>query len=168
MKYKQVPFIDHGTVFDIISLSRNDVHWEDYLYEITPVQFKSNMYIKREDMFAPLTYGGINGSKLRQAIWLMNEESKIERQHKILLSATSVKSPQLIMGSAVAKHYGYDSLHVLGATKPETAIKKPMVEGGEWFGAKWDIINIGYNHNLQLRIQAIKEKYFPDRFYGSW
>ena len=39
---------------------------EDHLLDLTPVENIGGMWWKREDKFAPLGYGGINGSKLRQ------------------------------------------------------------------------------------------------------
>lgn len=153
--------LENGTIFDKISLNREEVDWTDYLRIQTPVQqHEKSFYLKRDDWFAPLGYGGINGSKLRQLIYLVNKN----KDKKILISATSLLSPQLAMGSAVSKYFGMESIHVIGATKPETAIKKPMVQMATWFGAKWDIINIGYNHNLQLKAQELHKKY-SDSFY---
>ena len=67
--------LNKQSVFDVFSINRNKVRWEDYLYRLTPVEHIKNKdgkscYFKREDYFAPLGYHGINGSKLRQAIYL--------------------------------------------------------------------------------------------------
>ena len=67
------------TIFNTLSLSRNDIKWEDYLFELTPVEKIGNIYFKREDKFAPLGAGGINGSKLRQCIWLTEQDRKSTR-----------------------------------------------------------------------------------------
>lgn len=163
-KEQQIPFVDHGSVFPKFSLNRDEVRWEDFLHELTPCQIKNGVWFKRDDMFAPLGYGGINGSKCRQAIWLMKEFAN-KGKGEYLLSGTSVHSPQLAMGSAIAMHFGYKSLHVLGSTKAETALKNDMVKIASWFGAEWDIINIGYNHNLQLRVQYLVDSYFKEDYF---
>lgn len=145
-----------NAIFKEISINRNDIKWEDYLFELTPVEEHSSLWFKREDYFAPLGYGGINGSKLRQAIFLVNRaisESNIKR----VISGASVKSPQLPMASAVAMHYGLDSKHVIGATKPSTAINYENIKMASWFKAKFDIIKVGYNPVLQSRVKNIAE-----------
>ena len=158
-------FKKENTIFDKLSLNRDIVKWEDYLYALTPVEKHEGIYVKREDKFATLGYGGINGSKLRQAIWIFHRFVSQNPNFTHMFSGTSVKSPQLPMGSAVALHYGKESMHVLGATKPETAIKREMVEMATWFTAKFDIINIGYNHNLQNRVKHIMKNGFDNDFY---
>jgi hypothetical protein len=119
------------------------------------------MYYKRDDKFAPLGYGGINGSKLRQCIWLVNEAKTNNPEINFLLSGSSVKSPQLPMGSAVAKHFGMESAHVIGATNPISSIKLNMVEMASWFGAGFDITKIAYNAMLQKRVKALLETPVP-------
>ena len=90
------------TIFDILSLDRNLVHWEDYLYKHTPCELVVNpetnqqVWFKREDYFAPLSnyvngQQGINGSKLRQAIWLMVARSPLWRQQS--LDTSVVRQP---------------------------------------------------------------------------
>lgn len=142
------------TIFPKLTIRRDQIHWEDFLFVETPVERVGNMLFKREDYFAPLGYGGINGSKLRQAIYLVHEYFKKELPGK-LVSGASVKSPQLPMSSAVATHYGYKSLHVIGATKPETAINHENVKMATWFGAAFDIIKVGYNPVLQNRVTKL-------------
>jgi len=167
-KEQQIPFVDHGSIFPFYSLNRNEIKWEDYLYILTPCQMKNGMWFKRDDMFAPLGYGGINGSKCRQAIWLIKEFDRLNKEkekEKYILSGTSVHSPQLAMGSVIAMYYGYKSLHVLGSTKANTALKNDMVKIASWFKAEWDIINIGYNHNIQMRVQYLKDNYFKDSYF---
>ena len=103
------------TIFDILSLDRNLVHWEDYLYKHTPCELVVNpetnqqVWFKREDYFAPLSnYAnakqGINGSKLRQAIWLMVEHLKAGGSPDII-HGTVVGSPQSPMATAVSRHF---------------------------------------------------------------
>jgi len=144
------------SVFPILTIDRQRIHWEDYLLELTPVQLVGGVWFKREDMFAPLGLGGINGSKLRQAIYMF---SKYHAQggKGLMLSGASVKSPQLPMGTAVAKHFGYDAVHVIGATTPERSIDRDMVKMATWFGAKFEHIKVGYNPVLQKRVHELYE-----------
>lgn len=161
------------SVFDVCSLDRSKVHWEDYLQTFTPVQLVKNdetgqsMLFKREDCFAPLGYGGINGAKLRQAIWLMNEHLKCGG-HPDLFSASVVGSPQLIMGALVSRHYGGVTRSVLGVTTPEKCLKHAMVAGATWAGTQWDFIGSGFNSALQPHCRKLMAKYNPDGFFMEY
>ena len=159
--------LNKQSVFDVFSINRNKVRWEDYLYRLTPVEHIKNKdgkscYFKREDYFAPLGYHGINGSKLRQAIYLFANTAVNKSK---VINGTSVKSPQIPMSSACARHFGKDIKCILGATKPETAPKHAMVDMAMFFGCDFDYINIGYNHNLQLKCQEILNKDPENTFY---
>ena len=147
-----------NTIFDTISIDRKDIKWENSLYDLTPVEQIGGIYFKREDKYAPLGYGGINGSKLRQCIWLVDQYVKTSSNPVGIISGTSVKSPQLPMGSAVATHFNLDSCHVIGATKPAIAHKHENVSMATWFGARFFINpNIAYNPVLQRRVKDILE-----------
>ena len=63
--------MESESIFDVLSIDRNKVKWEDYISVLTPIERIGDMHFKREDLFAPLGVGGINGSKLRQAIYLV-------------------------------------------------------------------------------------------------
>lgn len=156
------------TIFNTLSIDRNVVKWEDYLYEMTPVEQHGAAFFKREDKFAPLGYGGINGSKLRQCIWLTDEYVKHSPNPIGVISGTSVKSPQLPMGSAVADHFNLKSLHIIGATKAEIAHKHENVSTATWFGAEFHINKgIAYNPVLQRKIRDMisKDEKLKDYFY---
>lgn len=157
-----------NTIFPIHSINRNNIHWEDYLAVQTPIEKIGSIYFKREDKFAPLGYGGINGSKLRQCIWLIHEYTQNSQRPLGIISGTSVKSPQLPMGSAVAEHYGLRSIHIIGATNPQSAIKHPNVELATWFGALFNTqTKVGYNPVLQRTVQKYlkEDKKLKDYFY---
>jgi 1-aminocyclopropane-1-carboxylate deaminase/D-cysteine desulfhydrase-like pyridoxal-dependent ACC family enzyme len=157
-----------NTIFDTLSIDRNEIKWEDYLFDLTPVEEVNGIFFKREDKFAPLGYGGINGSKLRQCIWLTEQYVKTAKNPIGVISGTSVKSPQLPMGSAVAEHFGLKSIHVIGSTKADIAHKHENVNTATWFGAEFYINkHIAYNPVLQRRVQDIlsKEERVKDYFY---
>src|SRR3990167_6033243 len=100
------------SIFPVLSLDPGQVHWEDYLDTLTPVEEHEGVYFKRDDYFAPLGYGGINGSKLRQCIYLINQARNLGAAG--ILSAASVRSPQLSMSTAVAKPYGLPAVQIIG------------------------------------------------------
>jgi hypothetical protein len=146
-----------SSIFPQLSLDPSRVCWHDFLMEPTPVERVGMLLFKREDYFAPLGYGGINGAKLRQLIHLM-ETSKREGGASGLLTGASVKSPQIPMGAAVARHYGVPSLIVVGATHPKAAVRNPMVKMGAWFGARYDLEEkIAYNPILQRKVKKLHD-----------
>src|SRR5215813_14561225 len=145
------------TIFKKISIDRADIHWEDHLYDLTPVERHGMLYFKREDKFCPLGYGGINGSKLRQLIWLVSRYAA-KPGAVGLISGASVKSPQLSMGTAVACHYDLQSIHVIGATKRDTACKHENVAIAAWLGARFHISPVAYNPFIQKRVRDIVER----------
>jgi hypothetical protein len=57
------------SIFPVLALDRAQVQWEQHLGELTPWENRDGVWFKREDYFAPLGYGGPNGSKMRQLIW---------------------------------------------------------------------------------------------------
>jgi len=136
-------------MFDVTSMDRGASRWEEKLFALSPWELLDGVWFKREDKFAPLGYGGINGSKLRQLIWIFNRNRDY---HSRVVSGASVKSPQLSMTSAVAAHYGLPVELVVGATKPTTAIKHLNVQIAARFGAKFNIIKVGYNPALQRAV----------------
>ncbi len=103
------------TTFEVCSLNRNLIHWEDHICDLSPVEKISDMYFKREDFFAPLGYGNINGSKLRQCIWLIDEFIKSHPKPVGVVQGAVTGSPQHPMVATICKHYGLKSIHVVGS-----------------------------------------------------
>jgi hypothetical protein len=83
-----------SSIFPTLGIDRNKVRWEDYLTALTPWEQRGGLWFKREDYFAPLGYGGPNGSKMRQLIWYIN---RFRAGKTRLLTGASVQSPQLSM-----------------------------------------------------------------------
>lgn len=158
----------NDSIFEYLSIDRRASHWEDRLYDLTPVQLLEDnglkMYFKRGDFFAPLGYGGINGDKLRVAIWLMTEHLRNGGSPDII-HGTVVGSPQSPMATAVSRHFGGETITVLGATKPTTAIKHDMVSMSAWFGSKFDIVGSGYNSTIQPRAKQLINESSKKPFY---
>lgn len=151
------------TIFTTLDIRRSQVQWEDYLWSQTPVEEVDGILYKREDKFAPLGYGGINGSKLRQCIYLFNEYRKSTNATGII-SGASVKSPQLSMGTAVALHYGLSSIHVIGGGR-HTSLRHENVAIAARLGAQFVLNKVAYNPALQHRVRELLETDYLDHFY---
>jgi hypothetical protein len=130
------------SIFKINSIDRRLVHWEDHLLDLTPVENIGGMWWKREDKFAPLGYGGINGTKLRQLIWLFSQ-----KQYPGVVSGAVTGSPQLPMVAACAKHWNTPCVQVIGG-KPESSLKYDMVRMAVELGARSVFFNPGYAATL--------------------
>lgn len=139
------------SIFDTIELDRSKVKWEDYLDKLTPVERVGDLYFKRDDAFAPLGMGFINGTKVRQGIYLFAEYVLGKKQ--AIVGGMSIHSPQHSMQSVVAKHFGVDSIHVVGATTPVTALKHEDIAIGNMFGGKFHLTKVAYNMALQKSVK---------------
>lgn len=131
-----------------------DKDWTSKMYELTPIELKTDsegrqMCFKREDYFAPLGYAGINGAKLRQAMYLADKQVKDKDWDCILTGATSI-SPQLPMTCALAKYYG---LECIGLSSAETS---DMLEISKGFGGKFTKTAVGYNTYIQQQLMKLK------------
>jgi hypothetical protein len=131
------------TVFNVQSFDRNLSRWEDHLLDPTPVENVGGMWWKREDKFAPLGYGNINGSKLRQLIWLFSQ-----KQFPGVVSGAVTGSPQLPMVAACAKHWNIPCVQFTGG-------QGEMVTAGEKFGAETRLINPGYAATLNANARKL-------------
>lgn len=136
-------------------LSR-DTPWEEHLFAHTPVEERQGLWYKREDYFAPLGYGNINGSKLRQLIWLL-KNYRDAGGDKGVITGASVLSPQVSMGALTAAHFGLPITVVLGGTKPATAIKHENVAIANSVGARFVYNPVGYNPALQKAVERLHD-----------
>lgn len=136
-----------GTIFP--DLAPADVHWGDQTDKLTPVDTgESGLMYKREDFFAPLGYGGINGSKLRQLIYLMEP-----MRGGTAVTACSVLSPQSSMTALVGRHFGVGVTVILGATRYESAVKHENVKIAVAAGAELKFVKVAYNPALQRAVK---------------
>lgn len=137
------------TIFRTLSLDRKVVQWESYLDDLTPIHEGERITYKRDDLWAPLGMGGVNGFKVRQGVWLM---STVAARNKGLVFGGSVKSTQHAMVATVARHFGKQSIHVLGATTPRTYLRHNTVAIAHAQGAKFDFAPVAYTVALQKRV----------------
>lgn len=137
-----------NTVFPQLTLDREQVHWEDYLGTLTPWENRGGIHFKRDDYFAPLGYGGPNGSKMRQLIWYINRY-RPGKNH--IVTGASIQSPQLSMSAIVGQHYGLQARQVV-YSKPETVLKheNPRIAAG--FGAVFEYASGPYNPIIQNKV----------------
>jgi len=141
-------------MFPIQAISRKKVKWEDYLATPTAWEHHLGIWFKREDYFAPLGYGGPNGSKLRQLIWYIQRYRK-GKDH--ILTGASVQSPQLSMSAIVGAHFGLRSIQVV-YSKPSTVTThdNPRIAAG--FGARFEYARGPYNPIIQRRVEELKTR----------
>lgn len=140
----------------------NPWHWSDYLDVLTPVELRDGLWYKREDYFAPLGYGGPNGAKLRQLIYLV-ERYVQEGGNGGILTGASVLSPQNSMAALVAREYDLPCTVVLGATNADSAIKHENVAIAARAGAEFIFAPVAYNPALQRTVQEV---HATERFRG--
>lgn len=141
-------------MFSTHTLDRERCDWSEHLEDLSPVQMHGGTWLKREDLFAPLGELGINGSKLRGSIMMLR--NRWEQGASTIYTGASIKSPQHSMTAAVSRHFGMETVHVIGATKPDTAIKSLQVQMGAWFGGQYRIIGAGFNPNLQHEVRSLQ------------
>lgn len=124
---------------------------ETFMEPLTEVQKYGQVWFKREDKFLPFGPDTVNGSKVRQAIYLMNRHIDTYGKPDGVISAASMRSAQLPLSVLLANSMGVPCVIVVGATKPETAPKHDMVALANHYGAKFIINKVGYNPALQKR-----------------
>lgn len=149
-------------MFPTLSIDRTKIKWEDYTSALTPVELINGRWYKREDKFAPLGYGGINGSKLRQLIHLT---SNYATKASGIITGASVLSPQISMGALVAEHYGLPITVVLGATKPHSAINHENVAIAARVGAEFIYTPVAFNPMIQRAVTKLLDTPEYDNYY---
>ena len=135
------------TIFKNISIDRKISRWEEHLYDLTPVEKIGDIYFKREDKFAPLGFNSINGSKLRQCIWLVHEWVRTKGIRGVV-SGSVVGSPQHPFISSICKHYNIGCLIVTGS---KNYISHKNMQLADDMGANFYVTNIGYARALQSK-----------------
>lgn len=140
-----------NSIFPVFSLDRNVIAWEDHLWDLTPIENHNGLWMKREDLFAPLGPGGLSGSKCRQLIHYVNKY-KVGKTH--IVSGASIQSPQLLMSAIIGAHYSLPSRLVV-YSKPETILRhdSPRIAAG--FGAYFEYASGPYNPILQRKVESL-------------
>lgn len=134
-----------GTIFNPLTLDREWSRWEDHLYTLTPVHELEGTWFKRDDFYAPLGYGGINGGKVRQLTWLLSRLQDCEG----VLYGCSVLSDVSARLALTARHFGLPTHLVLGATHYDAAVRHENIAIAVAAGAELRFIKVAYNPQLQ-------------------
>ena len=143
-----------NSIFEIESIDRNKCKWERHLYDLTPVEQIGEIWFKREDKFAPLGFGSVNGSKLRQCIWLVNNWVK-KKNIKGVISGSVVGSPQHPFIASICNHFGIGCLIVTGSKNPLSHVNMQLAAK---VGAQFYIAKITYARALQSIAFKLREK----------
>lgn len=139
------------TVFQKHSIDRDDIRWEEYLGEFTPWENHNGIWFKRDDYFAPLGYGGPNGSKMRQLIWYVN---RFRHGKNHIVTGASIQSPQLSMSAIVGAHYGLPTRQIV-YSKPETVLRHENPRIAYGFGATFEYAGGPYNPIIQRKVAGM-------------
>lgn len=156
--------MNNKTIFPLETFDREEIHWEDFLYEQTPVELHEDeegreMYFKREDYFAPIGYYGFNGSKARQGLYLISNAFK-EGGYNEVVCGMALPSPTHYHIPSMAKHYGMKAINVIGQSRLEKAVKeREMVAAGSYLGAEFLKAPCNYNASIQKTAREYCEEH---------
>lgn len=114
---------------------------------LTPWELRDGRWYKREDLHRNAY--GVNGAKYRVCRHLITEAIVRDGVDHIV-SAQSVKSPQAAITATLSEELGVACTIVVGASKPETAIKHPSIRIAMEAGAILDTTpRVAYNPVIQ-------------------
>tara|TARA_R110000787_G_scaffold9205_3_gene32342 strand:- start:163 stop:1041 length:879 start_codon:yes stop_codon:yes gene_type:complete len=114
---------------------------------LTPIEHHGNRWYKRDDQFAPLGPTGVNGTKLRQLIRMV--EDIATSGAKGLVTAASAHSPQIPMTALVGARFGLPVHIITGGKGMETVSLKQGVQIALEAGATIQPTMPAYNPVLQ-------------------
>jgi len=135
--------------------------WEERIRDLSPVERVGELWLKREDKFAPLGYGDINGSKLRACIWLIAEYVRTSPNPVGVVSGAVTGSPQHPMVAIVCRHFGLRSVHVVGTPDID---KHENLAIARAYGATFEVSKVGYAKALEGRARALARDKYPGHF----
>lgn len=122
---------------------------------LTPWDIRDGMWYKREDLHRN-SYG-VNGAKYRACRHLIETAVK-ERGIDTVVTAQSVRSPQAAITATLCEEMGLDCIVVVGASKPETAVKHRSIEIAMEAGAMLDTsMRVAYNGVIQPHARRLAE-----------
>lgn len=146
------------SLFKKLSIDRRVQKWEALIAKPSPIELHEGLWFKREDYFAPLGYGGINGAKVRQMLWLVTKyiADKPKDAKLGLIYAGSVKSPQLGRVSTMARHFGMGCKLVIASALKSAVKKNANVIIGANMGASFVTALAPYNPVLQSTAKKLR------------
>lgn len=127
--------------------------------ELTPWELRNGTWYKRED-YHRNSYG-VNGSKYRVCRHML--VNAIMEGYDHVVSAQATASPQSSICATLAEELGIKCTIVVGASKPETAIKHKNIAIAVTAGAELDTgCRVAYNGTMQPYAQKLAER------LGAW
>ena len=127
--------------------------------QLTPWENRGGIWYKRED--AHRNAYGVNGSKFRACRHMMTNAILDGYEH--VVSAQAMASPQSAICATLAEELGMRCTIVVGASKPETAVKHPNIALALTAGAELDTgCRVAYNGTLQPYARELAER------LGAW
>lgn len=112
---------------------------KDSLFNLTPVEEVRGLYFKREDKYAPVGYGNVNGSKMRQLAWLLTNAK--DAGYTEVVSGGVGGSPQHIFVSQVCNWLGLKCTIYTGVKNIE---ENKLLTGAVKLGANILSSGVGY------------------------
>ena len=148
----------NNSIFAVQSLDRSLNEWENRIGDLSPVEHVGDLQFKREDKFAPLGYGNINGTKLRQCISLIAKYYFNAPQAVGVISGAVTGSPQHPMVATICKHYGLHCVNVVG-TQDINKHKNLLIARN--MGANFEFCKVGYAKTLESTAFKLRESRYP-------
>lgn len=123
--------------------------------DLTPWELLNGMWYKREDLHRNAY--GVNGAKFRLCRHLIST-AVAEQGIDTVVTAQSVRSPQAAITATLCEEMGLDCYVVVGASKPETAVKHRSIEIAVQAGAMLDTSKrVAYNGVIQPYAASLAE-----------
>jgi 1-aminocyclopropane-1-carboxylate deaminase/D-cysteine desulfhydrase-like pyridoxal-dependent ACC family enzyme len=94
--------------------------------QLTPIEKRSGLFFKRDDLFRPFETKVLNGGKLRQVITALTGCRKPG-----VITAASIHSPQIPLVAGAAHHLGLRCVAVVGGTSMTTELNMAVELGTE-------------------------------------
>jgi hypothetical protein len=120
--------------------------------DLTPWEQRNGLWYKREDLHR--NDYGVNGAKYRLCRHLIKTAVENAAEFGVdidsVVTAQSVRSPQAAITATLCEEMGLDCYVVVGASKPETAVKHRSIEIAVEAGAMLDTsCRVAYNGVIQ-------------------
>lgn len=124
--------------------------------ELTPWELRNGIWYKREDAYRNAY--GVNGAKYRVCRHLIST-AVVRDGVDHVVTAQSVRSPQAAIAATIAEELGLGCTVVVGASKPETAVKHPSIRIAVEAGAGLDTsMRVAYNGVIQPYAARLAEE----------
>jgi 1-aminocyclopropane-1-carboxylate deaminase/D-cysteine desulfhydrase-like pyridoxal-dependent ACC family enzyme len=133
----------------------------DSLNEITPIQEDGGILYKRDDLFKPFDVH-VSGGKLRQCVALFDLAKEDIAKCDVVITPTSVSSPQGMIVSYLANLIGKKSMLVVGNSSKDPADiakRNVVIEHCMNVGAEIRIVSgLGFNNVLHSKAYEIAKE----------